>query len=270
MSAPHILVEEIGPILQVTFNRPEKLNALSFELIEGLWKAVATYAEREDLRCFLIRSTGRYFSAGADLLGGQASPRSGGTAAVREWYRTKMGGGMQPLYDEIENLEKPFVVAHHATCVGGGLELSLSCDFRLAAQSAKYSFPEAKLGAIPASNGVSRLTRLVGPHWAKWSILANQLIDADRALSIGLVHDVYPDEIFEAKVLEFCRGLAEIPPEMAAMAKLTIDLAADVTAERARKIERLGQSILQVGAEAAGLTAQVQARLRTPSDRRPG
>jgi enoyl-CoA hydratase/carnithine racemase len=264
---PHLLVEEIGKILQVTLNRPEKLNALSVETIEGIRAAVKTYGRRDDLRCFLIRATGRYFCAGADLVGnrdgsGPTNPRS--TRAIRENYRTTMGGGMQPLYDEMEDMEKPFVVAHHATCVGGGLELSLSCDFRLAAKSARYSFPEAKLGAIPASNGVSRLTRLVGPHWAKWSILANKMIDADRALMIGLVHEVWPDEEFDQKVMAFCRELAEQPPEMAAIAKLTIDLAADVTAERARKIERLGQSILQVGEESAEMMARMTARLKAP------
>lgn len=262
MSEPALLVEEIGPILQVTFNRPDKLNALNREIIEGVWEAVRLYAMREDLRVFLIRAKGRYFCAGADLVGGQAtSPRGRNTAAIREWYRTSMGSGMQPLYDEMEAIEKPFVVAHHAPCVGGGLEMSLSCDFRLAAKSARYMFPEAKLGAIPASGGVSRFTRLVGPHWSKWVIMANKPIDADRALLIGLVHDVFPDETFDDDVMAFCRHLADQPPEMVAMAKLTIDLAADVTAERARKIERLGQSILQVGDEAAELMAAMQAKL---------
>lgn len=139
--------------------------------------------------------------------------------------------------------------------------MSLSCDFRLAAQSARYSFPEAKLGSIPASGGVSRFTRLVGPHWAKWMIMADKAIDAERALAIGLVHEVFPDETFEDDVMTFCRHLAAQPPEMLAIAKMTIDLAADVTAERARKIERLGQSILQVGDEATDLLAKTKARL---------
>ena len=259
-----LLVEEIGPILQVTLNRPEKLNALNVETIEGIGEAVATYAERDDLRCFLIRATGRYFSAGADLVSGTSPARGKGTAATRQFYRTKLGGGMQPLYEEMEALEKPFVVAHHATCIGGGLELSLSCDFRLAATSARYAFPEWKLGAIPASNGVSRFTRLVGPHWAKWVIMADQAIDAERALAIGLVHAVYPDAEFNERVMAFCRQIAAMPPEMMAMAKLTIDLAADMTAERARKIERLGQSVLQIGEESEFLLGQMKARLTQP------
>ena len=256
-----ILVDEIGPILQVTLNRPEKLNALNVESIEGIRRAVETYAERDELRCFLIRATGCYFSAGADLVSGKAPARKTGTAALRQYYRTKLGGGMQPLYEEMEALEKPFVISHHATCVGGGLELSLSCDFRLAAKSARYIFPEWKLGAIPASNGISRFTRLVGPHWAKWAIMADEAIDAERALMIGLVHDVYPDEGFDERVMTFCRKIAGMPPEMMAMAKLTIDLAADTTAERARKIERLGQSVLQMGEESQLLMAGMKARL---------
>jgi enoyl-CoA hydratase len=259
-----LLREEIGPILQVTLNRPEKLNALNKEIIEGIRAAVAEYAVRDDLRCFLIRATGRYFSAGADLLGSTPGPTGKDTKAIREYYRTTMGTGMQPLYVEIESIEKPFVVAHHATCVGGGLELSLSCDFRLAAKSARYLFPEAKLGAIPASNGVSRLTHLVGPHWAKYMILANKPVEADLALTMGLVHEVYSDETFADEVMAFCQHVAAQPPHVTAMAKLTIDLAADSTPANSKKIERLGQSVLQIGEEAAELFAAMQARLSSP------
>jgi enoyl-CoA hydratase len=264
MSEGDLLVEEIGAILRVTLNRPEKLNAINRAIMEGLREAVATYALRDDLRVFLITARGRYFCSGAELGGGgMPGPHNGGTSAMRQWYRTGgMGHGMHPLYDEIEALEKPFVVAHHAPCVGGGLELSLSCDFRLAARSATYSLPEAKLGSIPASGGVSRLSRLVGPQWAKWMIMGEERIDAERALAIGLVQNVYPDESFEADVMAFCTRMAEQPPEMMSMAKLTIDLCADLTPGRARTVERLGQSVLGTGTEALGLMERWRARFR--------
>jgi enoyl-CoA hydratase/carnithine racemase len=255
-----VLIAEHGPILELTLNREEKLNAITPAMIETIRAQVHAYAERDDLRVMLFRAKGRYFSAGADLTRAQ-NYEGKSTSGVRNWYRTTMGGGMQPLYDEMEAIEKPFVVAHHATCVGGGLELSLSCDFRLAAKSARYIFPEAKLGAIPASGGVSRFTRLVGAHWAKWVIMADQAINADRALMIGLVHDVYEDAEFDEKVMAFCVKLAAQPPEMIAMAKLTIDLAADATPGRARMIERLGQSILHVGDESAQLLEAMRAKL---------
>jgi enoyl-CoA hydratase len=264
MSESDILIEEVGPVLRTTFNRPEKLNALNRGIMEGLCEAVRLYAAREDLRVFLITAKGRYFSAGAELgAGGMPGPLNDGPAAMRQWYRSGvMGWGMHPLYDEIEALEKPFVVAHHGPCVGGGLELSLSCDFRLAAQGATYSLPEAKLGSIPASGGVSRLTRLVGPQWAKWMIMGAQLIDAERALSIGLVQQLYPNETFEAEVMAFCEKLAAQPPEMMAMCKLTIDLATDLTPGRGRMVERLAQSLLGTGAEAKALMATWRARFR--------
>jgi len=266
MSEPALIVEEIGPILQATLNRPEKLNALNKEIMEGLGAAVKVYGERDDLRVFLIRARGRYFSAGAELGGGDrmAQPLNAGSAAMRHWYRTGgMGNGMQPLYAEMEAMEKPFVVAHHAPCVGGGLELSLSCDFRLAAQSATYWLPEAKLGSIPASNGVSRITRLVGPQWAKWMIMgAEPPISAERALAIGLVQNVYPDETFEAEVMGFCERLAQQPPEMMAMAKLTIDLCAELSPALAKSVERLGQSVLGTGEESKRMMEERRARFR--------
>jgi enoyl-CoA hydratase len=264
MSDSDLLIEELGPILRVTLNRPEKLNALNRGIMEGLQEAVRLYASRDDLRVFLITARGRYFCAGAELGGGgMPGPLNDGSSAMRQWYRSGvMGYGMHPLYDEMEALEKPFVVAHHAPCVGGGLELSLSCDFRLAARSAHYSLPEAKLGSIPASGGVSRLTRLVGPQWSKWMIMGEQKIDAERALTIGLVQNVYADESFEEEVMAFCNTLAAQPPEMMAMAKLTIDLCTDLTPGRARTVERLGQSMLGTGAEARGLMESWRARFK--------
>lgn len=258
---PQLLVEEIDNIMVATLNRPEKLNALTRRIMEGLHEAVDEYARRSDLRCFLIRARGRYFSAGADLHDGQNDPVSNprSSAEIRQWYRF---GGMQSLYYKMEAIEKPFVAAHQATCVGGGLELSLSCDFRLAAQSARYSFPENKLGSIPASNGVSRLTHLCGPNWAKYMILAARPIDAQRALMAGLVCEIFPDEDFEETVLDWCRDLARQPPEMAAMAKLTIDLAAESTPDNAKKIERLGQSLLQIGDEQGAMLEAMKAKLR--------
>ena len=256
-----LIVEEVGPILRVTLNRPEKLNALSLPMFTGLQEAVQSFGRREDLRVFLICANGRYFCAGADLVGNDSGPAAGGTSAVRAYYRRDMGPGMHALYDKMEAIEKPFVVAHHAPCVGGGLEMSLACDFRLAARAAHYSFPEAKLGSIPAAGGISRFTKLVGPQWAKWILMADQKISAERALAIGLVQDVYEDAEFEERVTRFCEDLAAKPPEMLAMAKFTINLMADAPAGQARGIERLGQSILHVGDEMQAMFGAMRSRL---------
>src|SRR5215470_6165763 len=224
--APHLLTEESGPILIATLNRPEKLNALSGQTMQLFEKAVHHFRDTPALKVMLIRATGRYFCAGADMLSGdpEGSSRARTATGIRETHRLKLHG-MQRIYNEMEAIEKPFVVAHHATCVGGGLELSLSCDFRLAAKSARYSFPEGKFGVLPASNGVSRLTRIVGTHWARYLVMANLAVDAERALIMGLVHEVFADETFEADVMRFCRHLAEQHAEQMGTAKLAIEMA---------------------------------------------
>jgi enoyl-CoA hydratase/carnithine racemase len=146
----------------------------------------------------------------------------------------------------MEAMEKPLVVAHHAPCMGGGLELSLSCDFRLAAKSASYAFPEGNFGVLPASNGVSRLTRIVGTHWARYLIMANLAVDADRALIMGLVHEVWSDETFAEEVMRFCRHLAQQNGEQMGTAKLAIEMARDLGLAQARNVERMANSALML------------------------
>jgi len=245
--APHLLTEVDGPILIATLNRPDKLNALSAETMSLFEEAIHRFRDTPALKVMLVRATGRYFCAGADLRGGDSTPALSGSA-IRERHRLKLHG-MHRIYDEMEHIEKPFVVAHHAACVGGGLELSLSCDFRLAAKSASYAFPEGKMGVLPASNGVSRLARIIGTHWTRYLIMANLPANADKALVMGLVHDVFPDETFQDDVMKFCRHLAEQNGEQMGTAKIAIELAHDVGLAQARTVERMANSALMLNPE---------------------
>jgi enoyl-CoA hydratase/carnithine racemase len=245
--APHLLTAEQDGILIATLNRPDKLNALSAETMQLFEQALLRFRDTPELKVLLVRATGRYFCSGADL---KADPKDGsGTArtatGIRENHRLRLNG-MHRIYDEMEHIEKPLVVAHHGMCVGGGLELSLSCDFRLAAKSAGYAFPEGKFGILPASNGVSRLTRICGPHWARWLVMANKPADADKALIMGLVHEVFPDATFEADVMAFCRHLAQQNGEQMGAAKIAIELANDVGLAAARNVERMANSALML------------------------
>jgi enoyl-CoA hydratase/carnithine racemase len=250
-AAPHLLTQEDGAILIATLNRPEKLNALSGQTFSLFETALRHFRDTPSLKVMLIRATGRYFCAGADLRDGSenadATPMKTGVQ-IREVHRTKLHG-MHRIYDEMEAIEKPIVVAHHAACVGGGLELSLSCDFRLAAKSASYAFPEGLFGVLPASNGVSRLTRFVGTHWARYLIMANLPASADRALIMGLVHEVFPDETFQEDVMKFCRHLAKQHGEQMGTAKIAIEMAMDVGLAQARNVERMANSALMLNPE---------------------
>jgi enoyl-CoA hydratase/carnithine racemase len=233
-------------ILILTLNRPARLNALSKELLGLFGQEVLRFRDDPELKVTLIRSTGRYFCAGADLREPEAhGPRPTTAREFREMHRIGISN-MHRIYDEMEAIEKPFVIAHHATCVGGGLEMSLSCDFRLAAKSASYSFPEGKQGVLPASNGVSRLTRLVGTGWARYMVMANKPVDADRALMIGLVQELFPDETFEDDVMAFCRHLANQNGEQMGAAKIAIEMARDVGLAQARNVERMANSALML------------------------
>jgi enoyl-CoA hydratase/carnithine racemase len=245
--APHLLTEvSADGILIATLNRPDKLNALSDETMELFEEALLRFRDTEGIKVMLIRATGRYFCAGADLKGGNTEKGMASTArGIRESHRVG-NRGMHRIYDEMEHIEKPIVIAHHAMCVGGGLEMSLSCDFRLAAKSAEYAFPEGLFGVLPASNGVSRLTHICGPHWARWLIMANKKADADMAYTMGLVHQVFPDESFEEEVMTFCRHLVKQNGEQMGVAKIAIEMAHEVGRDTARDIERMGNSALML------------------------
>lgn len=244
---PPLLVDIEGPVLIATLNRPDHLNAYTMEMMRLFEDALHRFRDTPELKVMLIRSTGRYFCAGADLKTNDEPRRPGRTGSeVRESHRLGVRGTRR-IYDEMEHIEKPIVVAHHAMCVGGGLELSLSCDFRLAAKSAAYSFPEGKFGVLPATNGVSTLTRLCGPHWARWLIMANKPVDADMAFIMGLVHQVFPDDAFEEEVMAFCHHLARNDGEQMGAAKIAIELAADLNLDMARHVERMANSTLMLG-----------------------
>ena len=255
--SPHVLIEQDGAILICTLNRPEKLNALSRQTLEIFEQALHRFRDTPELMVMLIRATGRYFCAGADLRESGSTPLPSTGSGIREMHRLQLNG-MQRIYDEMEHIEKPIVVAHQGTCVGGGFELSLSCDFRLAAESAKYSFPESKFGSLPASNGVSRLTRIVGTHWTRYLVMGNFIADARKAEIMGLVHEVFPDEGFQERALEFCRHLTQNNGEQMGVAKLAIELCQDVGLDQARHVERMANSTLMLAPSfVQGLTRHV-------------
>jgi enoyl-CoA hydratase len=240
-----VLINEGDGILDVVLNRPEKYNAISDEMLEHLREAANLFASKRDLRVMLIRANGKYFSAGVEINPGISPDVGNSTLDGRRWYRTKW----HSFFDELEAIEKPIVAAHQGPCLGGGLELSLSCDFRLAAPAARYGLPELEIGALPGSGGISRLTRVAGPHWTRWLAMAGEQVTADQALSMGIVHAIYDDAVFESRTRAFCSKLATRSYELLGLAKLAIELATDLDRAQARNVERISNSILFTGAE---------------------
>ena len=244
MTEKTLLHDEHESILTITFNRPEKYNAITSDMLSQLFDLVHRFREDDGLRVMILKANGKYYSAGMDIETGLA-PETESGIEFRNWYRHSF----HMLFDELEAIEKPVISAAQGPCLGGALEMALSCDFRLAASSAAYGLPETRIGALPGSGGTSRLTRLVGVAEAKWLIMASQTISAERALRVGLVHEIYPDEEFDAACWKFSRQLTTLPREVLGIAKLTIEAVKDLDRATARNIERIANTPLSQSQE---------------------
>jgi enoyl-CoA hydratase len=252
VSTTHARKELKDGVLTVTFTREDKLNAVSPEMLELLGEAIAELGDDDDVKVLLITAEGRFFSAGIDIAalpsGDERTSGSDGSVSTRKLRRGYRE--LHLLFDELEAIEKPVVLAAQGNCFGVGIELSASCDFRLAASTAKFALPEVpNLAVIPGSGGVSRLTRLVGPSWGKWLAMAGETIDAQTALSIGLVQAVYEPDEFADRVQAFVTRLAGLPTEAVGLAKVAVDTAASVDRVTARNFDRLANTVLLTGAE---------------------
>jgi len=257
---------EDNGVLTFTFTRDAKLNAVSPAMIDGLRAAVDELGDRDDLKVLVIAAEGRYFTAGIDLSDSGAGGRRGyapdgsfSPRRLRRGYRS-----FHLLMDELEAIEKPSVLAVHARCLGVGLEIGASCDFRLAAEGASFALPELpNLAVIPGSGGISRVTRLVGPHWGKWLAFGEE-VSAELALTMGLVHAVYPAESFRERVTAFARKLAALPSEAAGVTKTAVDIAASVDRGTAREFDRYANTVLLTSDEHKAMLEGFKNRKRPP------
>lgn len=238
---------EADGVMTLTFTRDDKLNAVSPEMLDVMRKAVDDFAEGDQHRVLVITAEGRFFTAGIDIGRLEDGDTHNSTSGVdiRRGYRR-----LHLLFDELEAIEKPVIHAAQGPCFGVGVELAASCDFRLAAARATYALPEIiNLGVIAGSGGVSRVTRLVGPHWARWIAMAPEAADAQKAMIMGLVHEVYPDATFAADVQTFARKLAALSREALGLAKMAIDAAEAGDRISARNFDRVANTLLINSAE---------------------
>ena len=209
MEYEHILFEVKDGIGYVTMNRPEALNALNLEVVAELDDLFHRVDEDETVKVVIITGAGRSFIAGADI---EEMGRLTG-AEGREMVITG-----HKLMDMIENNRKPVIAARQGFSLGGGNELAMSCDIRIASEKAKFGQPEVGLGIIPGYGGTQRLPRLVGKGMAKKLILGAETIDAQEAYRIGLVDQVVPAE----ELMETAEALAK---KICGMAPIAIDVA---------------------------------------------
>jgi enoyl-CoA hydratase len=234
--------DETEGVLTITLARDHKLNAVTGDMLDVIRGGVDDLAERDELRVLVITATGRYFTAGADITAlpvGQTGPGVRGSNFRRNYRR------LHELFDDIEAVEKPVILAAQGPCLGIGVELAASCDFRFASERTTFGLPEIRnIAALPGSGGISRLTRLVGPHWVKWLAMAGQTIDAQQAVAAGLVHAIYPEAELLQRIREFAHDLISQPGEALGLAKLVIDAAANSDRTSARDMDRIANTAL--------------------------
>jgi enoyl-CoA hydratase/carnithine racemase len=241
-------VERDGAVCVVTLQREEKLNALSGELERALGEALDDDAVRSS-RCVVLTGAGRAFSAGADI----NEFRDRTPDAIAAYYRDTGN-----VYERVAALPQPTVSAISGYCLGGGLELALTTDFRVADGTAVFGFPEVSLGILPSSGGTHRLVRLVGPGRAKELALLGGRFDARRALEVGLVTEVADDAL--ARALELAHGLAELPPLAVSLTKQAIDVMPEASRDAGILIERLAYGMLAQTGDAQDAAAEFQSK----------
>ena len=217
MELENVLIEKRGRVAIVTVNRPDKLNALNIATRRDILAAFDQLDKDSEIRVVVITGAGeKAFIAGADI-----NEFAGMTAVMQ---RAVMKG--RRAFDAVEDFPKPVIAMINGFCLGGGCELALACDIRVASTRARLGQPEIKLGIIPGGGGTQRLTRLIGEGKAMELILTGDFLTAEEALAYGLVNHVYAPEELESKTLELANRIAEMSPVALAMAKAAVKNAA--------------------------------------------
>jgi enoyl-CoA hydratase/carnithine racemase len=234
VTEPLVEVSRAGAVAVIALRREHKLNALSAALEAELGAAL----DHPDVRasaCVVITGGPRAFSAGADV----NELRDLDPAAILAYYETTGG-----VYERVARLAQPTISAIAGYCLGGGFELALATDFRVADASASFGLPEVGIGILPSSGGTLRLTRLLGTARAKELILLGDRIDAERAHVLGLVTEVVQEGESLPRALALAERLAALPPLALATAKQVIDATPGASDEAALALERLAYAAL--------------------------
>jgi enoyl-CoA hydratase/carnithine racemase len=240
MAKSTILTEHADVAAIIKFNRPEKRNALTQDMMTELAKELEKAADDPSVRAIILAGEGKCFCSGVDFnmlaeLGGKAED----TAAFRRIV-TKL----QAVGNLMESIEKPVIALLHCYCLGMGLEVALAADFRIAAEGTQIGLPETELGLIPDVGGTTRLTRTVGIPRAKELIMLSRIIDARRAYEIGLVNEVVPESELMAAAMKWVAQLKNCAPLAVGLAKKIIDRGAHLDKLTLMELELLAQSIL--------------------------
>lgn len=243
-----VLLEINNNIAIITLNRPEAANAFSKQMLYELQETLAGIKFDQSIRTVIIIGSGdKVFCAGADL----KERLTMSTVEVKQTVSL-----IRYVVDEVELLPMPVIAAINGAAFGGGLELALACDIRMAAETAKVGLTETSLAIIPGAGGTQRLPRLIGIGKAKELIYTAKRVDAFEAKELGIIEHVVPKEELLNKAMEIAKKIAENGPIAVGQAKLAINKGIEVDLQTGLEIEKMAYAItIPTKDRTEGLTA---------------
>lgn len=238
-----VLLEIDGHVATVSFNRPDKLNAWSWEMGAELYRRMEEVAANTAVRVVILRGNGRAFCAGIDLKPDVRERIVGRSPAekVLGYYQRYRGSHRRTRF--IEEIPQPIIVALHGYCLGAGFEIAMLGDIRVAAEGTVFGCPEARIG-VPIDCGLDmRLAEEVGPSWAKWMTLSGRRFDAARAHALGLVQEVHPPDQLFAEAKKLADEIAANAPIAVQAIKRTVDMWAKRGLDDALRFEAMNAAV---------------------------
>jgi len=230
MELKNVIYEKSEGIAIITINRPDALNALNAETIDEILQCLEDIAKDDNVRAVILTGAGpKAFCAGADIKAMK------GMTALDARKLSQMG---YKLCKAIENLEKPVIAAINGYALGGGLEVAMACDLRIASEKARMGQTEINIGLIPGWGGTQRLPRLVGKTLAKEMVFTGKMIDAQTAYQRGLVNKVVPPEQLMDAAKEMAKELASKAPVALKLSKMLINHGLETDLDTALVLER--------------------------------
>lgn len=223
--APHVALIEL--------NRPKELNALNLQLMTELSEALQSMDKAENVRVIILTGNEKAFAAGADI-------RQLADKTSIDMYKMDLFN----IWTQISKTKKPIIAAVSGFALGGGCELAMSCDMIIASETAQFGQPEIKIGVMPGAGGTQRLTKVFGKAKAMELILTGRFIDAEEALSAGLINKIVPVELYMQETLKLAKAIADMPPIAVQMAKESILRSFEVPLEEGLYFERKNYNTL--------------------------
>jgi enoyl-CoA hydratase len=227
MDFANVIVEKDDPIAIVTLNRPQQLNALSYDLVKDLSLAMQELDHDDQVRVMIVTGGEKVFAAGADIK--EMADQGPFDARIQERLAYR---------DRINHITKPVIAAVSGFALGGGCELAMSCDIIIASESARFGQPEVNLGIIPGSGGTQRLTATVGKYRAMEMVLAGETMTAADAERFGLVNRVVPVELLLEEAKNIAKKIAAKPVLAVKAAKEAVLQSANMALDKGLEFER--------------------------------